>query len=61
MRLFFSFFFCDMHMRKFTDLFFHILEIKYISSNAGIMIRSIGFDSYSIELGYLLKKKLRRW
>ena len=39
-----------MHMQKFADLFFHILEIKYISSNAGIMSRSIGFDSYSIEL-----------
>ena len=50
-RIFFSIFFCDMHMRKFTYLFFHILEIKYmyISSNAGIMIRSIGLIAIQLD------------
>ena len=44
-------FFCDMHMQKFTDLFFHYLKIKYmyISSNAGIMIRSIGLIAIQLD------------
>ncbi len=45
-------------MRKFTHLFFHIHELRYISSNSGIMRRLTEFDSY-LQLDWIgVEKKI---